>query len=350
MDKRILPIETSPLLISDFDHSEVTGVILAQAKAFGKDVTPWLCGQMANFRLKTDLFGKRDTDYPEWCSEQKIIFKYSFQSDTRMPFWNSVSVQDMLIESICRDEYLCAVMNAGHLSSDAGYGTFSRNIRVLIYGFDRTKKEFYYARFFPSAPITLCVASFEEAVKAISEREDHRVEWDGIRFNPEFAYELDETDLCRDLFDFITPRDKYTPIQHVSTPFNGIDYLGFFRMYLCRMGVDHEYIDRGLFASIYDYQSLLCIRLKYMKENGILPADSVDPHIMQLQQLSGAFLTGCVSYNREHNENTLKQIIVDYDQIADIDLRVSEEMWRALKARVPVYEPEIYPFPWPFRI
>ena len=346
MDKILLPVETSPFFLSDFDRIGCVNIIRAQARESGKDITPWLIGQMANLRFQTDLFGTNDTNLVELYSKQDIFLKKIFQSDNRMPCWDYENVLDLLIKAIDKGEYIHARMDAFHLKDDPGFGAYSCIVEGLIYGFDKTKKEFYYTRCLPSDPIVLCVASFDEMVKAISEREDHRVEWDSLRFNQDYSFELDEITLCSDLFDFITPRDKFSHVQHMSAPLGGIDYLRLFRSYICRLRVDHEYIDYRLFTSIYDFQTLECMRFKYLKGNGYITEDTFDAFAAQLPNLSKQFLIGCLSYNQKHNAGILSEIIGVYDQIVEIDLRLSEAMWRALKARIPVEEPEKFPFPY----
>ncbi len=346
MDKMILPIETSSLFLSDYDRSGCINIILAQARVSGKDVTPWLIGHMANLQLKADLFETNDTSLVELYSDQKIFLKKIFQSDNRMPCWDYENILDLLIKAIGKGEYIHAKMDAFHLKDDLGFDAYSCIVEGIIYGFDKTKKEFYYIRCFPSDPIVFCVASFDEMVKAISEREDHRVQWDSLRFNLAYSFELNETALCKDLFDFITSRDKFSPVQHMSTPLNGIDYLSAFRDYLCRVGIDYEYIDYRMFSSIYDFQTLECMRFKYLKDNGYITEDTFDALAAQLPNLSKQFLVGFLSYNQKHNAGILKDVIGVYDQIVEIDLRLSEAMWRALKVRIPVEEPEKFPFPY----
>ena len=346
MDKILLPVETSPFFLSDFDRIGCVNIIRAQARAAGKDVTPWLIGQMANLQLKADLFNDNNPNLTVRYSNQKVFLKKYYQSDNRLPFWDRQTVLNLLIDTLCKGEYVCPSIDTRHLTDDASYGAYSRKADGLIYGVDKAKKEFYYIRFLPSNPVTLCVASFDEMIKAISEKENHRVEWDSMRLNPDYSFELDEVALCKDLFDFITPRDKFSPVQHMSTPLNGIDYMSAFRNYLCRVGIDCEYIDYRMFTSIYDFQTLECMRFKYLKDNGYITEETFDAFAAQLPNLSKQFLIGCLSYNQKHNAGILREVIGVYDQIVEIDLRLSEAMWRALKARIPVKEPEKFPFPY----
>lgn len=183
--------------LSDFDRIGCVNIIRAQARESGKDVTPWLIGQMANLQLKANLFDDNNPNLIVRYSKQKIILKKYFQSDNRLPFWDRQTVLDLHIDTLSKGEYVCPSIDTRHLTDDASCGAYSRIIDGMIYGVDKAKKEFYYIRFFPSNPVTLCVASFDEMIKAISEKESHRVEWDCMRLNPDYSFELDEIALCK---------------------------------------------------------------------------------------------------------------------------------------------------------
>lgn len=334
MNKILLPIDVSSPFISRFDRSICFNIARAQASAIGKDITPWLVGRLANLQFCAVSLDGDNMNPIDWYLSPKLFYKKTFHTDDRMPHWNNRVIRDMLIQSIQRGEYIQTTFNTYYLEDDLSYGAYSRFVEVLIYGYDDTKKEFYYIRPFFSNPFSLCSVSYDKIVKAICEKDDHQIVLDSLRFNTGFVFELDEKALCRDLFNFITPRDKFSPVQQVSTPLYGVDYLKEFRKYLCRMGIDREYIDRDMFSVFCDFQTMMCMRYKYLKENGYLLEETYDAYYVQLPKLSKQFLDGCFSYNQKHNADVIKEIIGVYDQIVEIDLCLSRYMWRLLRDRI----------------
>ena len=335
MSKIILPIEENPLFLSRYESSVYFCVIQAQAKKFGKDISPWLAGQMANFHHSTSFLWEFDTiKKMDWYANQKLFFKKLYQFDNRMPGWNRQEIQDLLIRSIQQGKYIHSKMNTFFLPEDVSYQNFHRTVECLLYGVDIDKKEFYYIRFFPSQPISLCFASFDNVMNAICEKADHQILLDILQFNEEFVFQLDEKALYNDLYDFLHATRQYPSMKPNQVIRYGIASFKDFRDYLADVGLYYEYIDRKYVTSFFDFQTITAIRFRYLQENGYLSAENADFDHSQLPILSKRFLTDCIDFNQTQNGKILKKIIESFDRIFEIDVRLSQVMYDSMKIKL----------------
>lgn len=333
--KVILPIEKTPLFLSRYESAICFSIIQAQAKKAGKDITPWLAGQMANVHHSTSFMWQFDTiKNMNWYADKKLFDKQSFLYDDRMPTWNRSEIIELLLQSLNRQKYIHTKINTFYVPDDVSYLSYSRNVECLIYGFDTEKETIYYARFFPDNPLTLCNISFETMLNAICEKEDHKIMLDILEFNPEFSFELNEKALSHDLYDFLNSTRQFVPMIPNREIRYGMDSLNQFRVYLTRIGVYQEFIDRKYVTFFYDFQTITGIRYQYLKESGYLSSGQDSLTAKRLQELSDCFLASCIEFNQTQNMELLKQIIKIFDEIIEIDTQLSKIMLEALKQAI----------------
>lgn len=332
MSKVVLPIKEEALFLSMYESSVYFSVIQAQAERMGRDITPWLVGLMANYYHCPNFLWEFDTiKRTDWYVKQELFHKKHYQYDDRMPGWDCEEIQNLLICSLKRGRYIHTKMDTFYLPDDASYQAYHRTVECLLYGFDSDRKELYFIRFFPSQPITLCVASFNAVVNAICKKENHYILLDILEFNMDFPFRLDEEALHNDLYDFLHSTRQSPRMTPGYKIVYGLKSLDSFRTYLCEVGVYYEYIDQKNITSFYDFQTITHIRYRYLKDNGYLLTDIYDSNDSQLLVLSKQFLSDCIAFNQIQSKTILKQILEAYDKIVDIDIVLSQIMFDSLK-------------------
>ena len=335
MSKVILPIEEKPLFLSRYESSVYFSVIQAQANKHEKDITPWLAGLMANYQHSTRFRWEYDTiKRMDWYANQKLFFKKFYRYDNRMPALNGLEIKNLLIHSLRQGKYVHLQMNTFFLPNDVSYQAYHRAVECLLYGFDDDNQEFYFIRFFPSKPITLCTASFDDVLNAVCKKEDHQIILDILQFNEDFTFRLDEKTLYNDLYDFLHSTRQIPQMTPNCDIQYGVESLNRFRDYISKIGVYYEYMDRKYFSSFYDFQTIIYIRYRYLKENGYLLTDNSDQQESKLPILSKQFLMDCITFNQTQNGKLLKEIIRIFNEIAEIDIHLSQIMLNSLRRHI----------------
>ena len=325
MSRILLPFKKNPLFASSRYTSAVYFSII---EAQGKDIMPWVAGEMVNYQYVPGDGWQFDTlKNMYWYDNIKLFYKQTYLFDSHIPGWKYADVFELAIRALEDHKYIHTRLNAYYLPEDAAYQSFHRTVNCLIYGYDDVKKEIYYLRFLPGDGITECCSSFNVVTEALCCKEDGQVQLELLRFNPDFEFKLNINELYNGIFDFLNSTQRNLSIVKVTPNEFGIESLKRLRNYLIQVGSNYEYIERNYYTSFYDFQVAMDIRYRYLRQCGILPSDWYDTDIFEFKNTADQFLFNCEKYNKSKEKTLLKDIVRQFDQLVEWDIGFSSEMF-----------------------
>lgn len=327
MSKVVLPIKKKPLFISRYESAACFSIIEAQEK----NIIPWLANQMANYHHSKSFAGEFDTlKSMSWYVKEKLFFRQIYLYDRHIPGWKESDIIELIIDSINQRKYIHTKLNTFYLSDDESFQAFHRNIDCLVYGYD-DQRNLYCIRFLPGkGPVEIYVA-IDDFINALCYKEDWKVQFEILKFNCDFEFQLNMPKLYNDIYDFLnSTRENSVLIQNIPF-YYGIEAFAKLREYFTQVGGFYERIERNYYTSFYDFQVAMYTRCEYLKTIGIVKNDWFDQIVLDLKDVSEKFLHNCEEYNKGSKNSMLATIIKQFDQLVEWDIVVSSEMLKGLK-------------------
>lgn len=240
-----------------------------------------------------------------------------------------ISVIDFIIDCINSNNYLHTMINYFYVPISKHYNKFVFNHDVLVYGYDSNEEMLYILDFFNDGKYTSKRISFSDFNQAFSKcnilsDEDYLHGMVRLyKFNNKYDYKFNIKNIVNSIRSYLFSNipeywDIYNTDDMEDTDF-GVEIYTTLKNYIInKMSKGEDYIDRKPFYMLYDHKKIMCLRLKYLNEQGYFKKYDNNNNIIEFTKIetkAKIMVELIIKYNISKNTDLMDRIISLLDDI-----------------------------------
>lgn len=145
-----LTFDEHPVVCQYLNNTIILGIIQANAERYKKDITPWICSKFincsyldknTNAKFSVQVFDGDATN------DGKIKCVTFHMERGQFERYNGKYIFDFFEDIISSGYYITGIFNERYIPEMSAYNNYDYHHTYLLYGFDRTNREFYSAGF-----------------------------------------------------------------------------------------------------------------------------------------------------------------------------------------------------------
>lgn len=274
--KKTLPI-IDPVITSYTKHAHILSII-----GNHEQVYPWIFSNYIQLYINKDFkYDVSDFYFPypyelgfadvcRWILDQKIDKSFIYNR------WESVI--DFIINCIDSNNYVHTMINYFYIPVSHMYNKNDFYHDILIYGYDLDKGILYFRDFLNGLKYSSAEVSFSDFTKAFSQgnstnKQDYLHGMVRLyKFNNDYDYKFNIKNIINSIKSYLSGKTpEYWELYNVGDRENtvfGVEIYTTLKNYIIRQAKGEFYIDIRPFYLLYDHKRIMCLRLKYLDEQG----------------------------------------------------------------------------------
>ena len=325
--KKILSI-SDPVITSYTKHAHILSIIENYEQVY-----PWIFSNYIQLYINKDFkYDSNDFYFPypyelgfadacKWIQDQKIDKSFIYSK------WKSVI--DFIIDCIDSNNYVHVMINYFYVPVSRTYNKNDFYHDILIYGYDSDEEILYFRDFFNSQKYSSAKVSFSDFSNAfsqgnISSKEDYLHGMVRLyKFNNDYNYKFNIKNITNSIKSYLSgSTPEYWEIYNVGDRENtvfGIEIYTTLKNYIIRQASEGEFnIDIRPFYLLYDHKKIMCLRLKYLDEQGYFNYCNNERNIIaatEIEVQAKRVVNSVIKYNISKNIDLVSRITNMIDDI-----------------------------------
>lgn len=329
MASKILPITANTLVECNLTLMFQFSIL----QSFSKDVTPWLVSKYTNlqydpvddkFELVRDL---------NWFPKDKIFYRHYYSLKTDLKDSSNFDHLDMIRSLLEDGQYVNGSFDSYYVPTSDNYGMIHCIKNYLIYGYDDNLQELNIVSYTNNYHYEKTVIKYTDFIIAVKNRSDKKIVINGIKIMPDFDCSIQTQTMHNGLFDFLNSCHHNDYLSLGPKKVYGKACIEEYKKYLNNIGYMSEYINRGAYYSIYDYQKIMCVRTDLLIKRNMLQ-DNMSVLIDELNIYAKDFKKNCELYNATRDITVLKSIINVFEVSSELTICLAKQIYDALHEQI----------------
>lgn len=328
MSSKVLPITTHTLVECNLTLMFQFSILQSSSS----DVIPWLINKYTNIQHNPATDDKfelvRDSN---WFPKDKVFHRHYYSLKTDYKDSEDFRLLDMIRSLLEDDQYVNGSFDSYYVPTSDNYRIIHCIKNYLVYGYNDELQELHIVSYTNDYTYDSFVINYCDFILAIKNRYDNTIIINGIKVKPGFDFSLKTEQICNGLYDFLNSchRDDYLSLG--PKKIYGVACLEEYKRYLQNVGYMTEFIRRGSYYSIHDYQMIMCLRAEVLiKRNALL--DNLTTLIDELRLYAEDFKNNCQLYNATRDITILKTIIDLFEVSSALTVSLAQKVYDTLSS------------------
>ena len=331
MNLKVLPMSTNTIVECNLTLMFQFSILQSSRK----DVIPWLISKYTNLQcdpMTGDKFELiRD---PNWFPKDKVFYRDFYSLKGAFKDSQNFDLMDTIRSFLDHEQYVNGAFDTYYVPNSDNYGIIHCKKNYLIYGYNDNLQELNIISYTNNYNYDAFVIKYPDFINAVKKRSDNTIFINGIKIRPDFDFSIRIDQINNGLYDFLNSCHREDYLSTNSKKVYGIASLEEFNIYLHNIGYMSEFIRRGSYYSIYDYQMLMCLRLDCLIKNNMLLED-LSVLSDELRIYANDFKKNCALYNKTRDITVLKAIIDVFEVSSTLTITLAEKIYDTLNSSDP---------------
>lgn len=330
MASKILPITTNTIVECNLTLMFQFSILQSSSK----NVVPWLVSKYTNLVYDPAVGDKfefvRDQN---WFPKDKVFYRHYYSLKTSFKESQDFNHLNMIRSLLEDEQYVNGAFDSYYVPTSDNYKTVHCIKNYLIYGYDDDLQELNLVSYTNNYNYDTFVIKYNDFIAAVHNRIDNTIVINGIKIKSEFDFSLHTDQIHNGLYDFLNSCHREDYLSLGPKKVYGKACLEEFKKYLHNIGYMSEFIRRGAYYSIHDYQMLMCLRVDLLMKNNML-SDNMGMLIDELRIYAKDFKKNCELYNATRDIVILKAIIDVFEVSTALTISLAEQIYDTLHKQI----------------
>ena len=264
-----LPFEEKPYLSMYQNLAFPLGIVQANARRAGLDITPWLCGKYINC-MYTDVWPDRRFSictHDEWYQADAV---FSMRSILLTPaFYQALQIDrmDLLKRMLDQGYYVCGTFNEQYIPGKSSYQHAYFPHGFLLFGYHDPDGYFSAAGYLSDGYFHSFRVSYADFWNAILTVRQEKCGFDFYRYRPDATFPLRVDIIRQELHDYL--HSTSTVVQKQKRAKYGLCAVEAWKQYFCAC-MEENRMDLRYTKGLLEHKLLMHMRVQYLYAHGYL--------------------------------------------------------------------------------
>lgn len=330
-----LPFDEHPVVCQYLNNTIILGIIQANAERYKKDVTPWICSKFincsyldknTNVRFSVQVFdGDATNDGKIKC----VTFHMEREQFER---YNGKYIFDFFEDIISSGDYITGIFNERYIPEMSAYNNYDYHHTYLLYGFDRTNREFYSAGFLKNNQYEKYSIRYNDLYKSVCETTQTSIRIDALKYDQSAEYVVNYPRILQVFEDYINSENNMRSGYPEEELF-GLDALRALTRYYSEWILnDSGRFDIRYTRGLADSKRITALAIRYLFKYFNLPDIEYAKSAEQVSKYASLIYNLGLKYNLTGKKDGLSRVLEYFDKIIEIEKSYMPKVLKDLKS------------------